>query len=76
MNTEQEIKIDRNVPVPRSISRAKYPFGELEVGESFLIPGKRTVDISGTIGLARVKFRPWKFASRTVEGGVRVWRIE
>lgn len=49
----------------------RYPFGQMEVGESVFIPGKRGVDMGGPIW----KHRPKKFSVRTEKMGVRVWRI-
>jgi hypothetical protein len=65
-------KIDDDVPLPRG--RGSYPLGELEVGQSFFVPGNTNV-----ASLA-VNHRPKKFTTRKkTEGGVtgiRVWRVE
>ena len=67
------IKIDQNVPIPARENR-KYPFKQMEIGESFFVPGKISSDLSTAI------YRPKKFTFRTtIESGVkgvRVWRIE
>lgn len=71
------VPIDKNIPLPprkRSTGRGKrvYPWGELEPGDSFVIPS------------LNANIRQWKlettypgkkFVSRRVEGGLRVWRI-
>mgnify|MGYP007088038871 CR=1 FL=1 len=51
----------------------KYPFAQMEVGDSFFVPGKKTTDIGGAITYPAKKLG-WTFRSRTVEGGVRIWR--
>lgn len=72
-------KIEKNIEIPRRCANSKgrpfkYPFNEMEVGDSFLT-GEPRSRISGAIGGYR-KRHGCKFAARTVEGGVRVWRIE
>ena len=71
--TPGEIAIDDGIPVPedrRSAGRTeRYPFSKLKVGQSFFVPGIKT------IGLTAVKKRTgFAFVLRQVEGGVRVWR--
>ena len=71
-----EIKIDRNMPIPAQARRSslKYPFADLDIGESFFVPGRTGAQLSGFISWNR----PKKFATRTViengVKGVRVWR--
>jgi len=71
-------KIDTNVPIPVPTSghKAYYPWKELEIGESFFVPGKH----KAATGAGRIKgCETRKFMSeRRVEDGVdgvRVWRI-
>lgn len=52
-----------------------YPFPDMEVGQSFFVPG-------GTPNTTNGSMQRWqkalgrKFTARSVDGGVRVWRIE
>lgn len=74
-------KIEKGVPMPRPPQ--KYPWADMEVGDSFLAecaPGER-----GTVGnrlrnaaerFIEVRGLDWKFRYRSVEGGVRIWRVE
>jgi hypothetical protein len=67
------IKIEKNIPIPIN----KYPWREMELGDSFAVP----LDSSVRNNLANVSKRLGiKLASRTVvENGARVrriWRIE
>jgi hypothetical protein len=77
-----EIKIDKGVPVPPLTQgrRMKYPFRQMEVGDSFFVPGVKTSSgFSGCLHGVR-KSTGWTFTcrSRVEDGvqGVRVWRIE
>ena len=69
-----EFKIEKAVPVPpkKGGGRApKYPYRDLEVGDSFFVPGIKTTgasDAGKRLGL--------KFTQRRVDGGMRVWRVE
>ena len=66
------IKIDHNVPIPSPKGDRKYPFGTMEVGESFFVAGK--------INIQYHAYKPRKFTQRIVTEngarGLRVWRIE
>ncbi len=73
------IKIDKNIPAPTTGAGAppKYPFGEMEIGDSFFI-----ANATGNALISASK--NWrkngeKYTSRTVtEDGVpgcRIWRI-
>jgi len=69
-------KIDKNYAIP-PLMRSKFPFREMKVGDSFFVPKKEKVPTSNV----RCAAESWKkshpgftYASRTVEGGLRVWR--
>lgn len=72
------IAIDKGVPLPdRSpIFQRKYPFREMEVGDSCFIAGKTRQGIKASLKLATCDCR--QYATRqVVENGVkglRVWR--
>lgn len=70
------IEIEKNVPIP---IRHRYPFAQLEIGDSFFISDGNPTNINSSrtqfvrtteIGKGR------QFTCRKVEGGVRVWRIK
>lgn len=78
--------IESNIPVPvRAPSRGKtvYPFADMQVGDSFLYPQEAPIPASLRRRLAAataafVRRNPElnaKFAVRTAEGGLRVWRV-
>lgn len=74
------MKIEKSFEIPtQGAGRPrKYPFADMQVGDSVLFEG-------GKIG---PKFKPYiaaqiwgrnnnaKFSGRTVDNGVRIWRIE
>lgn len=68
--------IENDVPLPADAgTRQKYPFGALEVGDSFFVAGVKSKQISGTA--AQYSRRHGiKLIVRTEGDGVRVWRGE
>jgi hypothetical protein len=76
--TSSEIKIDKNVPMPQEAARAKYPWKQMEIGDSFFVPanGKSTRYRRNCLQSNAHGQVPRKFAVRLEEGGVRVWRVE
>jgi hypothetical protein len=66
--------IEKNVPIPYAkIEGSRFPFAEMAVGDSVFIPGPKRVFTSS---LARVRYaKGYRFTTRTVDGGIRVWRI-
>jgi hypothetical protein len=68
------IEITKGLPTPRG-RKSKYPFRDMEVGDSFFAPGSSVIGIHGC---AR-RHRPMKFTCRSVVengvAGIRVWRI-
>lgn len=73
------IAVDKGLPIPapRGGGARKYPFRELEVGDSFFIPGKTRQQLKASISNASCDCR--RFVTRgVVEHGVkglRVWRV-
>jgi hypothetical protein len=65
------IKIDKQIPIPNG--RNKYPFAEMEIGDSFFVANVRSSNIQLRY------YKPKQFTRRSVvkDGvqGVRVWRI-
>ncbi len=75
---DRMIQIDKGVPI-RAIRRGRTKeLGELlrrmDVGDSFLLTEHPMSDRS--LAKAAAKQAGIKLTSRTVEGGIRVWRIE
>ena len=68
-----EIKIEKGIPIPE---RSKYPFAEMKPGDSIFIPGKKANQLSLATHTQKLRAKGWRFCSRTVDDGARVWRIE
>lgn len=68
-----EPKIEKDIPLPpvRRKRESKYPFAVMEVGDSIFVP----LETAQFVGGYTANLKPKKFASRQVDGGVRVWRI-
>ena len=68
----EDVEIEIGVPLPAG--RRKYPFRELGVEESFLVRGGKAVILSNLANRYGKKLGR-KYVVRTVDGGVRVWRV-
>lgn len=77
-------KIEKNVKMDQWRERIrKYPFKEMDIGDSFLFPcseserEKHTAryTIYAAIGYFKKKNSGYKFSVRSVDGGFRVWRV-
>ncbi len=75
-------RIEDNVPIPATTGKLqrKYPLSDLLVGQSFFVPvisdaRRELIRISGA-ATRHGKKTGKMFVTRTVAGGVRVWRVE
>ncbi len=68
-------KIEKGIPVPEMGEASKYPFSQMEIGDSFLIPNKKTSQTGYMTNKYALKYGR-KFVSRQVGNDVRVWRTE
>ncbi len=74
-------EVEKGVPMPKPVRagrQTKYPWKELAVGDSFFVPADAVKPQSarGAVRTANRIYADRRFATRTVEGGIRVWRIE
>lgn len=67
-----DIKVDKNIPIPTS-KYTKYPYGEMEVGDSFFVKIEREKIYSSSSQYG--KRHNAKFSVRKEADGYRVWRI-
>jgi hypothetical protein len=74
---ESTVKVDRKVPISKSkrIKRKRYPWLEMEVGDSFLVRELSFHSVRLTVMYASRRFG-LTFVARQTEEGVRVWRSE
>ena len=70
----QQMKIEKGIPMPTRL-RSKYPFKEMEVGDSFQVGEemKETIRSASSIFGARNNM---KFSVRKYGNGYRIWRTE
>lgn len=72
-------KIEKNIQIPLKRTR-KYPFDEMEVGDSFMIEGytpKKIVSITSSANsFCKTHRNGWKFTVRKIEGDIRIWRVK
>lgn len=70
--------IEKGIPIPMSRSRSRvYPFGEMEVGDSFLIKyGDKDVRTMYSSASYYGKRNSKKFTIRQTPEGIRVWRTK
>ena len=79
------MKIEAKVEDPRprpnnglNGGRAKYPWGDMSIGDSFFVPPESMPEKSGHRGIsarAAMTFGAGNFRTRKENGGVRVWRL-
>jgi len=74
--------IEHNIPTPKNRYSPKYPWNEMEVGDSFFVPIESTkpINVRGSVaGINRRRQDAKFFASSVRENGkpigIRVWRI-
>lgn len=80
-----DIQIDSGIPIPPRATgegrTPKYPFRQMEVGDSFLVPymdGRprgHTARRMAAATKSAVKRTGWKFTARQLSDGLRVWRV-
>lgn len=82
MSEIAEILVEKGVPIPKSKrgreakGSSKYPFAAMGVGDSFFVKGAKMRSFCPYIGVWRRRNDPSrKFSCRSVDGGIRVWRV-
>lgn len=66
----KRVDIEVGLPIPEKVS--KYPWNDLQIGQSFVYKGKRTS--ANAIAWKVGNEKGWKFTLRSVDGGIRIWR--
>lgn len=72
----ERINVDKNIDMPVEKVKVVWPYGEMEVGDSFLVggDGKNLVVVVCARNKRVGEKLGRKFVAKRVEGGVRVWR--
>lgn len=71
------IKVDKGISIPNPYRgrEAVYPWKNMNIGDSILVPNLKIGSVASAAG-SYGRNHGVRFISRTVEGGVRVWRVE
>lgn len=75
---QSDYELDSGIPVPKVVAQARYPFGKMKPGDSFVIKEEDRVRVSVAASqYARRSPLKIKFATRKMEDGtVRIWRTK
>jgi hypothetical protein len=81
MMGQEAFKIEKGIPIPRVGRPDKYPWEQLAVGESFLVPCAmhEIESVRNSLTSSRKGKQDrlgWKFTLRSNCVGVRVWRVK
>ncbi len=81
-----KVKIESGIPIPLCQgkgNRSKYPWGDMNIGDSFFEPlnGRDPKSVMSILQNCKTHFvksrkSKFKFTIRTAEGGLRVWRTK
>jgi hypothetical protein len=78
----ENLKIEKGVPIPKLTrgpgvkSQFRLALERMETGDSVFLAGGKGSSLSPIIAYFRKQIPGIRFTVRSVEGGVRVWRIE
>lgn len=79
MATQMKIQIDKDIPVfaqqHPSRRERKYPLNEMAVGDSFFVAGQKTTGSAASNARTYGKNNRKRFTVRSIEGGIRIWRV-
>lgn len=74
-------EIEKGVPVPKNaagysrLGRRKYPFAQMEIGDSFAFSDNTKQNTAGAAVFRENKRSDFKFVTRKVDGVIRCWRV-
>lgn len=69
-------EVEKGHPVPKDRRRWKYPWRDLEVGDSFFVPKvDRTLKQMQNVTYCKNRNKAKRFVCRPIDGGTRVWRV-
>jgi hypothetical protein len=76
-----DIEIEKGVAIPppapkHNGKKHRYPFAQMEVGDSFVVPLEKHQSIAGAISMINYYGRYGQFTKRYMPDHIRVWRIE
>lgn len=74
-------EIEKGIEPPKGQMgrRRSYPFPDMEIGDSFFVPFEEgDLKVKAAVQAAATHYgkrHGMKFATRSIEGGIRVWRL-
>jgi hypothetical protein len=78
-----KITIQKGIAIPARAKRStkKYPFADMEVGDSFFVRDTKTPDktrntIASAASYYKKKNKRYNFYTKLYVTGVRIWRVE
>lgn len=69
-------QIEKNVRFPKRGDGYKYPWKEMEVGDSFTVPAEERARAANSADLYRRNNDKWLYKSKKEGNLVRFWRIQ
>lgn len=76
--TNNEYEIESGIPIPPAQTRGrigpKYPWNEMEIGDSFVYP--KSIKAARGVIYGAGKKSGKKFTARELNGQVRIWRTK
>jgi hypothetical protein len=69
-------KVEKGIEIKPISPSSRFPFEGMKVGDSFLIEGCNHSERSCALMAIKRFNGHWKASSRTVEGGIRIWRVQ
>lgn len=74
------VKIDKDIPLPGDVHfrlrNNKYPWAEMEVGDSFVFENVKRGSVATMVSLRNKYDAPKQFVVRIVDGVMRCWRTQ
>ena len=70
-----EVDVSIPPPVNHRSGRAVYPFKTMPVGASILVPKGMAEKARIAAAVHKSRHPGWDYATRSVDGGIRIWRI-
>jgi hypothetical protein len=70
--------IERDVPTPgpRNGNLRRYPFGDMEPGDSFTVPADRMLSARAAASRFQQSHQGWQFVTRIEGERARIWRVK
>lgn len=74
------LKVEKNIPIPARTKtggrKPLYPWGKMEVGDSFAFPKTTKKTTASSLAYRQGKMNHKKFAIRVMAEGIRCWRTD